>query len=231
MRKQLHAAALGVLVAHGDATADRLPVAEPLRRMQLEHVGRLRYVVLPAAPRDRVALPEQPAVPGAELADHAGRRRDIERTRRDAIAAIEDVEEEPTVAPRRVDRPQDREVCRAGDASFAVGGRECDVRDHPVRRRGRIEGEVGRPAQQLVRAGIAERAPAVEWLRRVLDRPDAHRPSLPGSPRPCAKHVRHHAGPWGVPPPRVPLPPRPREARSPFGERRWGSGERGRGVG
>ena len=137
------------------------------RRERHEPVA-TRDVVLPSAPRDRVALTHQEA-----SAEVLGRRRirdadrAVEHPERDLSPAVRHVEQQPAVAARRIERLQHVEVRPRFDATVAIPWRQTDVGDVALHRIRGIEREPDDPGDLLVGADISERSPPEDDLARV----------------------------------------------------------------
>jgi hypothetical protein len=83
----------------------------------------------------------------------------IEPSKDSLVPPIGDLEEQHTVALGTIDRLQDEQVC--GEVNLAVWSllRVLQVDDRFVVTVRRVESELDRPDQLLVRTGIAERLP------------------------------------------------------------------------
>ena len=157
-------------------TADRPVVAAGHRHGEREETILARDVVLPAAPRDRVAVPHQEPVAELLRARRVGHADGaVEHPQRDLAAAVRDVEKEPAVAARRIDGPQQIEVRGGLDEPGAVARRQGQIRDGLVRLVAGIDAQAQDTDDLLVGARFTER-PALQDDRapRDLERRHGH---------------------------------------------------------
>src|SRR4030095_10260092 len=144
-------------------TADRSVVTARHRDRERQQPVLARNVVLPAAPRDRVAWAHEKAVTevlgGRRVGDS---NRTVEHAERDLSAAVGNVEQEPAITARGIDGPQQIEV--RGGLAQAIGSarRQRDIRDRLVRGVRRIDAEAEDADDLLVGAGLTERTAVPE---------------------------------------------------------------------
>jgi hypothetical protein len=131
--------------------------------VQTEQAGQLREIALPATRRDDPTAAHEEAVAHVDRRVRIGVGAEhrtcgvIEVRHAHRVAAIHDVDQHASAAPRAVDRQQEREI--GGELDEAAWGRRCqrDVGDAAVGGVVRIEGEAQATFQLLVGARVAER--------------------------------------------------------------------------
>ncbi len=80
----------------------------------------------------------------------------IEELQHPLVAAIAVVEEQATVAARRIDRLQDREIAGEMDEACGIGWRPVEVGDALLRRSARVDREMRAPDEPLISPDRAE---------------------------------------------------------------------------
>ena len=153
---------------------DRAGVTAGRRHREGHEAVLARDVVLPAAPRHRVAVAHEKAVAeilGRRRIGHAHRA--VEHPERHLAAAVGHVEEEPAVAARGVPRPQHVEVRFALDQTRRVARGQGEIGDGLVRRVSRVDADAEDPRDLLVGARVTEGA-AVEHRRTLCDPERCH---------------------------------------------------------
>ena len=120
-------------------------------------------IALPGEPDDRVAAAEQKTVAGiGERLRVVGRGGVVEELQCPLVAAIAVVEKQPAVAAGGIDGLQHEEIGGEVDEAVAVARREAEIGHALLRRRRRIDREMGAPDEALIGAGGAEFVPAGE---------------------------------------------------------------------
>ena len=126
-----------------------------------QHAAVARHqVALPRAPHHGVAASEQEAV--ARMRQRVrvvGARPVVEELQHPHVAAVAKVVEQALVAARRVGRLQDHEIGGEFHQPLGVDGGVFDVEHGRLRRRLGVDGVMRRPAQPLIRPGVAKFMP------------------------------------------------------------------------
>jgi hypothetical protein len=179
---------------HQDALADGRAVLHRDREVDREPVVARPDVGAPADPGDHVALAHEEAVAEVlcrrRVVEVRARRRVVHQGEGVLVAPVVDLEEQPPVAGRHVDRLQDVHVGRELDLAGGAHGRLVDVEDLRVAGVVGVDGEMGDALQLLIGAGGAERG-AVQDQLCVRDL-EADEPRL--CVRDRSEGKRHHAG-------------------------------------
>ncbi len=114
-------------------------------------------VPLPAYGDDGVAVVEEEAIAGVDVAGAWGRRRGaVEGADHAPAAAVDDVHDEPPVALPGVPGSDEGEVRAEAHAALGVAGGKVQVDDGPVGIVGGVHGEVKEAVDALIGAGVAE---------------------------------------------------------------------------